>query len=137
MLESKRKIEMDYKFTPGITTTEVDPNGLSPKQEGAKLDGNKPNMDLVLGDFAHALLAVAEIGTAGAKKYSESGWLKVPNARTRYRSALLRHYFKERTEGLRDLDSEEHYLHAAHAAWNALADLELLIRDLNNGDKRS
>ncbi|UOF79374.1 hypothetical protein [Caudoviricetes sp.] len=112
---------------------ERDPAGLSPSDKGAKMDGDKPDLHLVLGDFSRALMAVGSIGTFGAKKYSKSGWLSVPDGKSRYKSAGLRHYFYEEIEGLLDKDSG--LLHAAHAAWNSLAYLELLLRDIEKNDK--
>ena len=110
-------------------TAEKDPNGIEQHQPGAKLDEGKLLAGLVMGDFANALNAVIEIGTFGANKYTKHGWLSVPNGFERYTDAMQRHYLKEQIEGLYDNDS--HLLHAAHLAWNALARLELLIRELN------
>lgn len=107
---------------------EKDPNGFDQHESGAKLDDGKLLAGLVMGDFAHALNAVIEIGTFGASKYTKHGWLSVPNGFERYTDAMQRHYLKEQIEGLYDKDSN--LLHAAHLAWNALARLELLIRDL-------
>ena len=112
---------------------EIDPNGLTKDNMGAKFDGNKPDMDLVLGGFSRALIEVAKVGTAGAKKYSRDGWLQVPNGIDRYKSAELRHYFKEK--GGEIIDPDFGYLHAAHRAWNALASLELLIEERNKKDQ--
>jgi Domain of unknown function (DUF5664) len=109
---------------------ETDPNGLKPNEPGAKLDSNKPDMDLVLGAFARALIEVAKVGTFGAKKYSRDGWLSVPNGRKRYRSAELRHHFYEDEGEL--YDSESGLTHAAHEAWCALAQLELLLRGIES-----
>jgi hypothetical protein len=94
---------------------------------GAKADDGKPDLDLVLGDFARALEVVGEIGTAGAKKYSEHGWLSVPNGIRRYLSAGWRHVLKFRRGEIYDYDSKQ--LHLGHAAWNALAVLELYLRE--------
>ena len=94
---------------------------------GAKDDSLKPDLDLVLGDFTRALQEVGKIGTKGAIKYSEHGWLSVPNGTRRYSSALLRHYFLE-SEG-EYLDEELQLPHAACVAWNALARLELILRE--------
>lgn len=106
---------------------ESDPNGFKPSDPGAKLDVGKPRLGLVLGDFSRALVAVGEVGTFGANKYSDSGWLCVPNGIDRYTDALLRHLFAEFSNETIDSDSE--LLHAAHSAWNALARLELLLLD--------
>ena len=65
---------------------EFDPNGKAPSDPGSKLDGGKP-LAGVLGDFALALMAVAEVGTHGAEKYSRGGGQSVPDAETRYHDA--------------------------------------------------
>lgn len=105
---------------------EKDPLGLSAHSAGAKLDAGKVRPDLILSGMPRALLAVAEIGTFGANKYSEDGWLSVPNGIKRYTAAMDRHRLKESIEPT-DPDSE--LAHAAHLAWNALARLELMLRD--------
>ncbi len=112
---------------------EKDPNGLNPHQPGAKLDAGKPRPGLVLGGFASALQAVTEVGTYGARKYTDNGWKDVPNGIDRYTDAMHRHLLAEAAGELRDRDTG--ILHAAHAAWNALARLDLLIRG-NPGEDR-
>lgn len=104
---------------------EHDPNGIDQHSPGAKLDAGKPSADLLL-DFGRALLSVAEVGTYGANKYTRGGWQSVPDGFHRYTAALLRHLLSEKKEDC-DLDTE--LLHASHVAWNALARLELLLRD--------
>jgi len=103
---------------------EFDPNGKKPSDPGSKLDGGKP-LAGVLGDFALALMAVAEVGTHGAEKYSRGGWQSVPDAETRYHDAEWRHLLKRRHE---DYDKDSGLLHDAHRAWNVLAQLELRLR---------
>lgn len=105
---------------------ERDPSGLSAHTPGAKLDAGKPRPGLVLGGFARALLAVTRIGTYGAVKYTDNGWMEVENGVSRYDDAKLRHWLYEKTGIECDPDTQE--LHAAHEAWNALARLDLLIR---------
>lgn len=107
---------------------EIDPNGKSANEAGAKLDAGKNRVGLVLGDFPRALLAVAEIGTFGANKYTARGWLEVENGLERYEDAMMRHYFKEKAGELIDPDSE--LMHHAHFAWNALATLELKLKEM-------
>jgi hypothetical protein len=110
---------------------EIDPNGLSPKQAGAKLDAGKPKAAQILGMFAHALWEVAKVGTFGADKYSMGGWQSVENGEKRYADAAMRHFLKQ---GMgEDLDSDSELLHLSHEAWNALAKLELHLRGLKNG----
>ena len=116
-----------FKEDSKIESKETDPNGFTSSTPGAKLDLNKPDLDLVLGDFAKAILEVGKVGTFGAKKYSRSGWLSVPNGIRRYSSALQRHWFYLMDGEEYDDDSGLH--HAAHMAWNSLAHLELLLRE--------
>ena len=94
---------------------------------GDKRDNGKPRHGLVLGAFSNALTEVAKVGTFGANKYSDNGWLSVPNGLARYTDAMLRHHFAE--AGGEELDEESGLRHAAHRAWNALAVLELALRE--------
>src|SRR5690606_37443511 len=110
--------------------SEIDPNGLSPHTPGAKLDGGKPDLSLLVM-FGRALQAVGEVGTFGAKKYTRGGWQHVPDGFTRYTAAMLRHVFKENESSV---DSDSGLTHAAHAAWNALARLELMLREKENSE---
>lgn len=123
------KLDKLSKSNPKV---ESDPFGLSKGTPGAKLDQNKPDLDLVLGDFNRALGAVGSVGTFGAAKYSRSGWLEVPNGIARYSSALLRHYFSNKYE---KVDKDSNLLHLSHLAWNALAILELTLRQEEKNEK--
>ena len=105
----------------------TDPNGIYQHAPGAKLDNGKPRHGLVLGAFSNALTEVAKVGTFGANKYSDNGWLSVPNGLARYTDAMLRHHFAE--AGGEELDEDSGLRHAAHRAWNALAVLELALRE--------
>jgi hypothetical protein len=96
-------------------------------EPGVKLDQGKNRLGLVLGGFPRALKAVGEIGTFGAEKYTDDGWKSVPDGEARYTDALLRHLLAD-FEGEK-LDPESGYTHAAHTAWNALARLELVLRE--------
>lgn len=88
---------------------------------------------LVLGGFSHALMEVIKVGTFGAKKYTPNGWLEVPNGVERYSDAMGRHWLYEMQGESHDPDSK--LLHAAHLAWNALARLELMVRESENSPK--
>jgi ribosomal protein L37AE/L43A len=105
-------------------TRALDPNGLPFHAPGAKGDAQKPRADLLLG-FSRALLAVAEVSTYGASKYSENGWAHVPNGVERYTAAMLRHLLAEQVE---ERDEESGLAHAAQTCWNSLARLELMLR---------
>lgn len=117
--------------------TQSDPNGIDQHAPGAKLDNGKMRPWLVLSAFSQALGLVTEIGTFGAEKYSDNGWLNVPEGEKRYAEALMRHVMAH--WGGEVNDPESGLPHLAHAAWNILALIELRERDggfpLN--DKRS
>lgn len=117
-----------------------------------KLDGGK--VPVVAGCFAyfpHALEAVAEVSVMGSEKYEgnmEPMWRQVVDGLRRYTDAIGRHLlapFKagayatpKKVIGLSstnveiletDYDEESNLLHDAHRAWDALATLELKLRD--------
>lgn len=106
---------------------EKDPTGRDQHAPGAKLDAGKLRPALVLGGFARAIEAVVKVGTDGAAKYRDNGWLEVPNGFERYDDAARRHTSKRDKGELTDTDSGS--LHLAHEAWNALARLELYLRN--------
>ena len=116
-LRNPRKIKM----------LETDPNGKAANTPGAKMDAGKNRLGLVLGGFALALQEVGKVGTYGAVKYTDAGWVSVPNGIERYTDAMYRHQFKEASGELNDADTG--LAHAAHAAWNALARLELALKE--------
>lgn len=93
---------------------------------GAKDDHGKEPVGMMFEYFPRALLNVAKVAGFGAKKYTRGGWISVPDAEHRYDDALGRHLLKRHIEGPNDLESE--LKHLAHAAWNALAILELALR---------
>ncbi len=106
--------------------SETDPTGKNPHSTGSKLDAGKIRPSLVLRSFARALWAISEVGTFGANKYTDDGWMDVPNGINRYDDSGLRHFLKESMG--EELDSDSKLEHAAHEAWNKLARLELLLR---------
>lgn len=105
---------------------ETDPNGKPQHTAGAKTDEGKNRLGLVLLGFSRALQEVGKVGTFGADKYTDDGWVEVPDGERRYTDALLRHLFREAEGEAHDPDSE--LLHAAHTAWNALARLDFVLR---------
>lgn len=111
---------------------ETDPTGRNPHQPGAKLDAGKPCCFRGAIDyFPRAIRSVAEVSTFGASKYAWKGWESVPEGFERYSDALVRHLLAEGTGESVDRDSG--LLHAAHAAWNSLARLEIKLREKENG----
>ena len=109
---------------------EKDPNGKDQHEPGAKVDAGKIRVSLLFNDFPRALLAVADIATFGAEKYSPHGWLSVPNGIERYDDAKDRHILYG---AINPIDDESGRLHLSHQAWNCLAQLELTLRELENG----
>lgn len=107
---------------------ERDPNGKQAHEAGSKLDaGKSPVRQGLLEYFPRACLAVADISAVGAQKYTWRGWETVENGVNRYGDAELRHVCKAAIEGELDLDTGK--LHAAHEAWNAMARLELILKE--------
>jgi hypothetical protein len=119
--------------TPSTEALEVDPLGKSSKEPGSKLDARKPDMLRgAIQYFPRALSAVAHVSELGAAKYSWKGWESVPNGIQRYGAALARHLCHEydtTDSGPGGLGSD--VLHASQVAWNALARLELILKELD------
>ena len=116
----------------GSGICESDPNGKSQHEAGAKMDSGKVRMDLLVDGFPRALKAIAEVATYGANKYTDNGWIDVPEGDKRYKAAMYRHFNSAAMGEI--MDSESGLLHLAHGAWGALAVLELYLRSLNGGD---
>lgn len=110
------------------TSEEKDPNGIDAKTPGSKLDaGKSPVLQGALQYFPRALRAVSTVSNFGAQKYSWRGWESVPDGINRYGNAQARHLLDEATDG--PLAPDSGLLHAAHGAWNALARLELILKE--------
>lgn len=116
---------------PKPLSIESDPNGIDAHSPGAKLDAGKIRCALVIGGFSAALWQVSRVGTFGAAKYTPNGWKEVEGGIDRYTDAMARHLLAEAMG--EEFDSESKLLHAAHAAWNALARLELILRERADG----
>lgn len=116
-------------------SAERDPNGIDQHAPGAKLDDGKILPWLVLGEFSHALTAVVDVGTKGARKYSPRGWVKVKDGQARYMEAFGRHLLAlGRGE---QIDQETGCLHKAQAIWNLMASLELELREANGWERKA
>jgi hypothetical protein len=100
-----------------------------------KYDGGKPCMWRgLIQYFPRACTEVAAISTFGARKYAWNGWESVDDGIARYSDAMVRHIAKEGAGETIDPDSG--LLHAAHTAWGALARLELILRERENGKEK-
>ncbi len=94
-----------------------------------KYDGGKaPIYRGALSYFPRAIELVAAVSLFGATKYAWKGWESVDDGVNRYSDALVRHLASEGKGEVVDTDSG--LLHAGHAAWNALARCELILRDM-------
>lgn len=91
-----------------------------------KYDGGKaPIFRGALLYFPRAMEKVAAVSQFGASKYAWNGWRNVDDGYNRYSDAMVRHLAYEGKGEV--LDPESGLPHAAHAAWNALARLELAL----------
>ena len=123
------------QWSVGYSTTELrgdrdekDPNGIPAGVPGAKLDDGKIAVTRgCLHYFPRALLAVAELSTVGAQKYSWKGWESVSDGINRYGDALGRHELRIEGDYTRR-DPDTNVLEATAVVWNALARLELILR---------
>lgn len=100
--------------------------------KGIKHDNGKPRPDLIFSAMARALLEVSKVAAMGAAKYDDDNWLTVEDASKRYRDAKGRHLLLGAIE---PHDNESNITHLAHEAWNALAVLELHLRQLEEPKK--
>lgn len=99
-----------------------------------KFDGGKsPIFRGAVSYFPRAISAVAAVSAFGASKYAWNGWRGVPDGYNRYSDAMVRHLAYE-GEG-EVLDPDSGLLHAGHAAWNALARLEILLTEMEEREK--
>lgn len=123
----KSRFEAVPAPAPGALAKEADPTGRDPHSPGAKLDAGKVRPSLVIEGMARAIWSVAEVATFGAAKYTPGGWVLVPNGQERYSDAGYRHVLK-RAMG-EDTDPDSKLMHLQHEAWNALAKLDLYLRE--------
>lgn len=110
-----------------LLNRESAPHGLDPHQPGAKLDAGKNRLGLVMRGFTRALFEVGRVGTYGAEKYTDNGWVEVENGKERYMDAAYRHLAEDE---LSLIDTGTTLFHLAQAAWNLLAVLELRLREM-------
>lgn len=84
---------------------------VTPSTLGTKLDSDKLRWSLLPSGTIAQVIAVLEYG---AKKYAVRNWIDVPDAKTRYYDAAMRHLDAWRGGELND--SESGLPHLAHAA---------------------
>ncbi len=94
-----------------------------------KMDvGKAPVAQGVLGYFARALAQVSFVSDFGAQKYDWNGWENVPDGVRRYENGMGRHVL-DHCGGEMYNPKDGGLPHLAQVAWNALAALELRLRD--------
>lgn len=98
--------------------------------EGVKLNKNKPQMSLLFKQFPDALEAIVKCSEYGHNKYKETdgdylNFKRVEGGSRTYADAGLRHRLY--SKGTTDIESR--LPHAYHVAWNALAELQLILED--------
>lgn len=97
---------------------------------GVKHNQNKPQLSLLFKQFPKALEAISKCSEYGHEKYKEAdtdylNFKRVEGGSKAYADAGLRHrMFVEKTT---DIDSQ--LPHSYHVAWNALAELELILEN--------
>ena len=98
------------------------------EEQGIKLNELKPQLSLLFKQFPKALEAIARCSEYGHEKYKETdkdylNFKRVPEGSKAYADAGLRHRLEK------GIDLESFLPHSYHVAWNALAELELLIEE--------
>jgi hypothetical protein len=101
-----------------------------PKEGGVKTNKNKPQLSILFTQFPEALEAIAKCSEYGHLKYKSTdtdylNYQRVEGGSKTYADAGLRHRLYKK--GTTDIESQ--LPHAYHVAWNALAELQLLIKE--------
>ena len=116
--------------TPLFVLIELNKKQAQKENKGIKNNQNKPQISLLFKQFPKALEAVAKCSEYGHQKYKETdedylNFKRVDGGSKAYADAGLRHRtFVEKT-----LDEDSGLPHAWHIAWNALAELQLILEN--------
>jgi len=101
---------INARVPDGPLSTTLLPQGPNDKPViGTKLDQSKPRWSLLPSGTISQVIAVLEYG---AQKYSVGNWIGVPDAKTRYYDAAMRHI--ESWHGGENNDPESGLPHLAH-----------------------
>lgn len=93
-------------------------------KKGMKFDSEKNDYSLIP---PRSMDELAEVLTAGAKKYERDNWKKVEDGENRYFAAALRHLWAIRNGEIND--EETGIPHAIHAAANCFFLREIMDSD--------
>lgn len=116
-----------HKSQSGETHKELK-NDYPELSEGVKLNKNKPQLSLLFRQFPKALEAIVKCSEYGHEKYKETdqdylNYQRVKGGSQTYADAGLRHRLQQGN------DLESKLPHQFHVAWNALAELELWMKE--------
>lgn len=89
--------------------------------------GKAPVYRGAIAYFPNAISGVSQVSAFGATKYAWNGFLHVPDGFNRYSDGMVRHIIEEGKGNF--LDPESRLPHDWHIAWNALARIELRLKD--------
>lgn len=99
--------------------------------KGRKYDTGKPPVTQFLRQFPKAIAYLSQVSEYGHQKYGEAendekwdNWEHLENAKFRYEQAIGRHLLEKSSS----LD-ESGFFSIAHAAWDAIAVLELILNE--------
>jgi hypothetical protein len=95
--------------------------------KGKKFDIGKLRWDLLDLNLLNGAVGAL---TMGATKYSDKGYLTVPNRESRYKSAFMRHYTKF-IKNSQEKDNESGLFHLDHAICNLIILREFLQEELD------
>lgn len=133
------KHRWDCKIGAGWVKPPINPVAIGPERYGlapatAAKYGKLKVWEGLLARFPRALKEVARVSEFGAKKHevdpSDMSYLDVPDAYGTYTNGVGRHLLGEALEGVVNLDPKDgRMLHPAQLVWNALARLEVYLRD--------
>jgi Domain of unknown function (DUF5664) len=101
--------------------------------------GKAPVFQGFIKYFPRAIAAVSLVSQAGSKKYANgkfpTKWREVPEGQLRYADGQARHMLEWAKGNLiDDGPGGTNCLHLAQEAWNALARLELFLKELEEAD---
>ena len=99
---------------------------------GRKFDGGKTQFGLMP---PFALKEFADVLTYGAKKYDPDNWKRVPDAKSRYFDAAMRHMWAWKSAEKTDPETGLHHMAHAMCCLAFIIDIEMdpsIINDINN-----
>ncbi len=98
---------------------EADPNGRDPHTS------TDSRVSLVMSQYPRAIHAIGRVEAFCFSEHGPDNWKAAPDSLERATNSMYLHLLGEHSGELRDSKSD--LLHAAHAARNAIARLELLL----------